>query len=78
MHLERRNKMDRKSYVLLLQKGLSQKEIANRMGVHQPKVSEWLNGVRVPNSTSLYKLADVLNEDVEILYYKLKKVAQMD
>lgn len=70
--------MDRKSYVLLLQKGLSQKEIAVRMGVHQPKVSEWLNGVRMPNSTSLYKLADVLNEDVEILYYKLKKVAQMD
>ena len=56
---------------------MSQKEIADRMGVHQPKVSEWLNGVRMPNSTSLYKLAEVLEEDPFELTMKLKKIASM-
>jgi transcriptional regulator with XRE-family HTH domain len=69
--------MDKRSYVLLLQKGLSQKTIAERMGVHQPKVSEWLNGVRMPNSVSLFKLANVLNEDPYDLTLKLKRASEL-
>ena len=69
--------MDKRRYVICLQKGLSQKEIARRMGVYQPKVSEWLNGNRFPNSESLYKLADVLDEDPYVLANKLEIVAKM-
>ena len=47
------------------------------MGVHQPKVSEWLNGNRIPNSESLYKLADVLNEDPYALASKLETISKM-
>lgn len=69
--------MDKKLVVMCLQKGLSQTEIAKQMGVHQPKVSEWLNGVRMPNSQSLHKLADVLNENPLDLAIKLKQISQM-
>lgn len=70
--------MERKTQVICLQKGMSQKEIAERMGVHQPKVSEWLNGVRMPNSVSLFKLAKVLEEDPQVLAQKLTYIAEMD
>lgn len=69
--------MDKRRYVILLQKGLSQKEIATRMGVHQPKVSEWLNGKRMPNSESLYKLAEVLDYDPYDLAVELKHISEM-
>lgn len=69
--------MDKKLVVLCLQKGLSQVEIAKKMGVHQPKVSEWLNGVRMPNSVSLHKLAEVLNEDPMALAIKLREISYM-
>jgi transcriptional regulator with XRE-family HTH domain len=52
---------------ILLQRGMTQKEIADKMGVHQPKVSEWLRGKRIPNSKSLYRLAEVLQEEPESL-----------
>lgn len=69
--------MDKKLVVICLQKGLSQTEIAKQMGVHQPKVSEWLNGIRMPNSQSLYKLANVLNEEPLELAIKLKQISEM-
>lgn len=69
--------MEKRRVVICLQKGLSQKEIANRMGVHQPKVSEWLNGNRIPNSESLYKLANVLDEDPYTLANKLEQISKM-
>ena len=53
--------MDKRMAVIVLQKGMTQKEIAEKMGVHQPKVSEWLRGLRFPNSKSLIRLADVLD-----------------
>lgn len=63
--------MNRKKYVLLLQKGYTQKQLADLCGVHQPKISDWLNGNRIPTSSSLYKLAEVLKEDPDELYEKL-------
>lgn len=56
---------------------MSQKQIAEKMGVYQPKVSEWLNGIRKPNSTSLYKLAQVLNEDPVKLALTLDQISEM-
>jgi transcriptional regulator with XRE-family HTH domain len=68
--------MTKQEYVMMLQKGFTQKELANKVGVHQPKISQWLNGVRLPNSASLHKLANVLGEEPEYLLYKLKRVQE--
>ena len=70
-HLEKRR------LVILLQKGLTQREIAEKMGVHQPKVSEWLNGLRMPNTKSLYKLAEVLEEEPVRLVETLKQISEL-
>lgn len=64
--------------VILLQKGMTQKEIAEKVGVHQPKVSEWLRGMRMPNSKFLFKLADVLKEDPAELVAKLKFISELE
>jgi transcriptional regulator with XRE-family HTH domain len=68
----------KKIEVILLQKGMSQREIAEKMGVHQPKVSDWLNGIRVPNSKSLVKFAEVLGETPENLLVKLRFISELD
>jgi transcriptional regulator with XRE-family HTH domain len=64
--------LDKKYAVILLQKGMTQQEIADKMGVHQPKVSEWLRGLRTPNSKTIVKLAEVLQETPEDLLLKLQ------
>jgi len=46
--------------VMLLQKGKTQKKIAEEIGSHQSHVSDWLNGRKIPNSSSLFKLAKAL------------------
>jgi transcriptional regulator with XRE-family HTH domain len=48
------------------------------MGVHQPKVSDWLNGNRLPNSKSLVKFAEVLGETPENLLDKLRLISELD
>lgn len=68
----------KKLEVILLQKGMSQREIAEKMGVYQPKVSDWLNGNRFPNSKSLIKLAEILVETPENLADKLKIISELD
>ena len=70
--------MDKRMAVIVLQKGMTQKEIAEKMGVHQPKVSEWLIGLRFPNSKSLIRLADVLDEEPEKLATKLKEISELE
>lgn len=69
---------DKKRLVILLQNGMSQREIADKMGVHQPKVSDWLNGIRIPNSKSLIKFAEVLGETPETLMNKLKDISEIN
>jgi transcriptional regulator with XRE-family HTH domain len=70
--------MDKRLEVIVLQKGMTQKEIAEKVGVHQPKVSEWLRGVRIPNSKLLYKLAEVLEEEPDVLANKLKQISELE
>ena len=70
--------LDKKHFVILLQKGMTQQEIAERMGVHQPKVSEWLRGLRTPNSKTILKLAEVLQETPEELMLKLQQIKSLD
>lgn len=40
--------------------GLKQSELAEKTGVHQKDISRWENGERIPNATSLSKLAKAL------------------
>ena len=70
--------MDKRMAVVVLQKGMTQKEIAEKMGVHQPKVSEWLRGLRMPNSKSLVKLAYVLDEEPETLATKIQLISELE
>jgi transcriptional regulator with XRE-family HTH domain len=70
--------LDKKHFVILLQKGMTQQEIAEKMGVHQPKVSEWLRGLRTPNSKTILKLAEVLQETPEELMLKLQQIKSLN
>lgn len=53
-------KLNKRLQVALILNGKTQKEIANKIGTGQPHVSDWLNGVRIPTSNNLMKLADAL------------------
>jgi transcriptional regulator with XRE-family HTH domain len=57
--------------VMLLQNGRTQKDIAEEIGSHQSHVSDWLNGRKIPNSSSLHKLAKALGVTPEHLINEL-------
>ena len=42
-------------------RGLTQKQLAELMGVKQSNISRWEAGTYQPNATTLKKMADVLN-----------------
>ena len=44
-------------------KGLTQKELANILGVDQRTVSAWEKGVCEPSFSMLYKLCELFDED---------------
>jgi len=41
-------------------RGLSQHDIAARMGAHQPQVSAWLSGKMIPKDDNLSRLAEAM------------------
>lgn len=50
-------------YIFSLRKaaGLSQEELAERVGVHLNTISQWENGIYIPKTPKLKKLAEALN-----------------
>ena len=48
--------------------GLTQKELAEKMGVDQSAVSFWETGKRVPRGAKLLRLADVLDCTIDELF----------
>ena len=50
-------------YIFRLRKeaGLSQEELAERVGVHLNTISQWENGAYIPKTMKLKKLAEALN-----------------
>lgn len=70
--------LERKHLVMLLQNGLSQKEIAQRVGTTQPHVSIWMNGIRFPTSENLIKLSQALNIEPASLTEKLIQISEMN
>jgi transcriptional regulator with XRE-family HTH domain len=60
LRLEERNV--KRLFISELQNGLTQKEIAERVGTSQPHVSSWLSGQRIPSSKNLIKLCKVIDK----------------
>jgi transcriptional regulator with XRE-family HTH domain len=48
-------------------RGLSQLELARRIGASQPQVSDWMQGKKIPQASNLTKLAEAMNMPEEDL-----------
>ena len=68
--------MEKKEWYVIFDTDLTQVEIADMMGVKQPQVSNWLNGKRIPTSSNLIKLANILTMRPEQLLEKLESIKQ--
>ena len=42
-------------------RGLSQQQLAKKIGVTQPQISDWMTGKKTPNSGNLSKLAEAMD-----------------
>jgi transcriptional regulator with XRE-family HTH domain len=51
---------------LLLLSGLSQKEFSEKTNIPEPRISEWMNGVRNPKISKLHEIAEVLGLKIEL------------
>lgn len=51
-----------------LEKGLTQKEIAQKIGISQPTYTQWENGTRNPKRETLIKIATALDVPIALLY----------
>ena len=52
---------------LIKKKGLTQRDLAQRLGVSQPAVSSWMHGLYRPRSKQLQPLAKALGVSVSTL-----------
>jgi hypothetical protein len=68
--------MDKKEWFHIFDTDYTQVEIADLMGVKQPQVSNWLNGKRIPTSSNLVKLANILVMRPEHLLEKIEAIKQ--
>lgn len=50
-----------------LKRGLTQKQLAELLGVNQSHISRWEAGTYQPSATTLKKMADVLNCHIDDL-----------
>lgn len=60
---------------LRTEKGLSQRELAERMYVTRFAIAHWENGSRLPDAAMIYRLSEVLGVEVNVL---LNAAAQSD
>ena len=61
-------------FISELQNGLTQKEIAERVGTSQPHVSSWLSGQRIPSSKNLIKLCKVIEKTPMEFYVSVENI----
>lgn len=59
---------------LLEEKGMTQREFANRVGVQEATISRYINGHRTPHSIIAVKMAEVLGTTVDYLFGNSQKV----
>jgi transcriptional regulator with XRE-family HTH domain len=72
LRLEERNV--KRLFISELQNGLTQKEIAERVGTSQPHVSSWLSGQRIPSSKNLIKLCKVIEKTPMEFYVSVENI----
>lgn len=56
-----------------LKKRLTQEELARKVGYTKATISNWENGVSVPRMKDAFILAEILEEDVDFLFYTQKE-----
>lgn len=57
----------------LIDLGISQKELADKLGVHKQVLANWLNGSRNPKRENIKKLAKVLDLPISFFYEEGQK-----
>lgn len=62
----------------MVEKNLTQVDIAKMMGTTQPQVSNWLSAKRFPNSTNLIKLSQLLDMQPDELLSSLQEIKELN
>lgn len=62
---------------LRAERGMSQQEVADRLGLNKQAVSQYERGVRKPNFEIAEKLADIFNVDLNYLLGYSDKIARL-
>lgn len=52
----------------LLDLGITQKQLADKLGVHKQVLANWLNGSRNPKRENVKKLAEILDLPISFFY----------
>ncbi|MBO5884430.1 MAG: helix-turn-helix domain-containing protein [Methanobrevibacter sp.] len=55
----------------LLDLGITQKELADKMGVHKQVIANWLNGSRNPKRENIKKLCEILDLPMSFFYEEI-------
>lgn len=59
--------MGKKIKVMRIKRGLTQKQLAELLGVKQQNVSDWERSLRSPSVKNLKKLSEILNCQIDDL-----------
>jgi len=57
----------------LLDLGITQKQLADKMGVHKQVIANWLSGKRNPKRENVKKLAEILDLPISFFYEEGQK-----
>lgn len=60
------------------QAGLTQVDVAERLGISQPAYASWERGVKKPTQDNLVKIAQILSVSVDYLLGNSEEVVELD
>lgn len=52
--------------------GLTQEELASRLGYSKASVSNWENGYSNPTLSDAFRISEILDEDINVLFFGLR------
>lgn len=52
--------------------GLTQEELASQLGYSKASVSNWENGYSNPTLSDAFRIAEILGEDINVLFFGLR------